>query len=139
MKAFLTCVMLVLVAAPAMAQVVIRRPIPVPPSYPYPYPPYPTDPWRDPWNRPFPEERCFGERFDRASALTREAAMEKLSRFEIEKAVQCTLTSSSLDRATGNCFEASGERFARLTMSFNVNCIGRNVSSSLRKTTIKYY
>lgn len=131
MKAFLTCVMLVLVAAPAMAQVV-RYPIPVPP-----FPP--TDPWRDPWNRPFPEERCLGERFDRASALTRTAALEKLSRFEIEKAVQCTLTSSSLDRATGNCFEASGERFARLTMSFNVNCIGRNVSSSLRKTTIKYY
>lgn len=135
MKALLASLLLVAIALPAMAQVVVRRPIPIPPHYPYP-----GDPWRDPWRQPMPpQDFCYGDRFDRVSELTRTAAIERLDRFEVEKAVECSLTSSGLDTASGKCFEANGDLFARLNMSFTVNCNTRSGSSKLRKTTIKYY
>jgi len=139
MRAFLALVLFV-VALPALAQVVIRVPVPVPPHHPYPpHYPFPGDPWRDPWHRPLPDNGCFGSRYDEAAAQTRALATERLERFAIEKGVNCSLTKSGLDFAEGNCSEVSGERFARLRMSFSVNCIARTPTSQLRKTTIKYY
>jgi hypothetical protein len=127
MKALLASLLLVAIALPAMAQVVVRRPIPLPPRYPYPSDPLP------------PYDQCFGQRADRVSRLTRELAIARLERFEIEKAVDCSLTSSGINFASGKCFEANGDLFARLNMSFTVRCHTRDGSSQLRKTTIKYY
>lgn len=135
MKALLASLLLIAVVAPAAAQVVVRRPVPVPPVH-FPRPDFPD---RDPWRHPTPEQMCFGQRRDRLNEATRAAAQERLDRFEIEKAVECTLTSADYDYATGKCVEANGELFARLKMSFSVDCHSRTPSAKLRKTTIKYY
>ncbi len=135
MKRLLTVIALMMLALPALAQVV-RYPVP---GYPYPYPPhYPTPGYPYPFP-PTPEEMCRGDRYDQVSALTEAAAQDKLDRFAAEKGVNCTLTSSSIDFATGTCTEVTGELYAKLKMSFNINCYNRNVSSKLRKTVIKYY
>ncbi|MBY0518322.1 MAG: hypothetical protein K2P81_15535 [Bacteriovoracaceae bacterium] len=126
MKNIFAFVLLAL-ALPAMAQVI---------RYPYPYP-YPGP---NPWPTPIPpQQQCFGERYDRVSALTQAAAQDKLDSFSAEKGVNCTLTSASLDYASGRCEQVTGELFAVLKMSFNIDCMSRTVSSNLRKTVIKYY
>lgn len=125
MRALLTLLVFI-TALPVLAQV----PVPVPPHAPFP---------GDPWQRPIPVHGCFGMRADEVTELTRALATERLERFAIEKGVSCALTKSSLEFAEGKCAEVSGELFARLRMSFSVNCITRTPSSKLWKTTIRYY
>ncbi len=136
MKLFFAILTLV-IALPAMAQ---HRPPnwpphqPFPPHYPYP-PHYPFPP-----HNPFPPvQQCLGERYDRAMAATEAGATDKMDRFASEKGVACSLTDVDLDIARARCVEADGSLYATLKMTFNVDCNSRDVSSRLRKTTIKYY
>jgi|GEM_PF-6103798 len=121
------------IALPAMAQ---HRPPNWPPHYPYP----PHFPIPFPPHDPFPPvQQCFGERYDRALAATEAGATDKMDRFASEKGVACSLTDVDLDIARARCVEADGSLYATLKMTFNVDCNRRDVSSRLRKTTIKYY
>jgi len=134
MKSFIAIALFAL-ALPAFAQ---TRPPGWPPGQPYPYPI--PNPMPFPSHDPFPPaQQCFGERYDRVAALTEAAAQDKLDRFAAEKGVNCTLTSAALDYAEGMCQQVTGEKFAKLKMSFNIDCFSRDVSSKLRKTVIKYY
>ena len=147
MKKLLAFVLLLVIALPALAQ--IRRPVPIPrpfpprgpgypypgPGYPYPGPgyPYPGDPWRD------PIQYCTGPRYDAVLEATERAAIAKMEDFAYEKGVECSLTKSGFDFAQANCVQVTGERYARLKMTFNTNCETRTPTSRLRKTTITYY
>lgn len=135
MKLFFAILTLV-IALPAMAQ---HRPPNWPPQYPYP-PHIPFPPHNPFPPTPFPPvQQCLGERYDRAMAATEAAATDKMDRFASEKGVACSLTDVDLDIARARCVEADGSLYATLKMTFNVDCNSRDVSSRLRKTTIKYY
>jgi hypothetical protein len=124
MKLFFAILTLVIVL-PAMAQ---HRPPNWPPHQPFPpHIPFP------------PVQQCLGERYDRAMAATEAGATDKMDRFASEKGVACSLTDVDLDIARARCVEADGSLYATLKMTFNVDCNSRDVSSRLRKTTIKYY
>jgi len=147
MKKLLAFVLLLVIALPVMAQ--IRRPVPIPrplpprgPGYPYPGPgyPYPGPGYPYPGPNPLPPSYyCTGSRYDAVLEATERAATEKMESFAMEKGVECTLTSSGYDFARAECAQVTGERFARLKMSFNTNCETRTPTSRLRKTTITYY
>lgn len=132
MKKLVAFVLLFAIALPVLAQV--RRPVPPPrgPGYPRPIPP------RGPGYPVPPSTQCLGSRYQAAMNATRNAALDRLYRFEIEKQVNCSLQSSGFDFAIGRCFRVTGRPYATLNMDFSVNCHSRYVTSRLVRTNIRY-
>ena len=143
MKKLVAFVVLFAIALPVLAQV--RRPVPPPrgPGSPRPIPPrgpgYPIPPRGPGYPAPLPpSHQCVGSRYQAAMNATRNAALDRLYRFEIEKQVNCSLQSSGFDFAIGRCFHVTGRPYATLNMSFSVNCHSRYVTSRLIRTNIRY-